>query len=262
MQMIGIDPVTALQADHDAVLAVARSLSPEEWAAESGCPGWTVQDIVSHLATLFWLVVDPSVLPDPTGLATEAAQDQAVASRRGWSADQVLADYATVGAKAIEAVRGLVGLPDLVLPMGDLGTYAAPTLVTAFNFDHYTHLRADLLAPRGPVERPVPPSDELRMGPVVAWILAALPQQCAALLAALPGPVVLDLTGPAGGRHRIDSSGVRDDRGEGDALATITCSTSDLAWWVTGRASWEQLGVYAIGAPAALAAVRDHVHVF
>ncbi|WP_418287648.1 hypothetical protein [Mycobacterium avium] len=52
------------------------------WAKDSGCSGWSVQDLVSHMACSFWLAVDPSALPDPGDLPAERAADIYVESRR------------------------------------------------------------------------------------------------------------------------------------------------------------------------------------
>ena len=43
----------------DDTLGVLRQLSADEWDAESGCPGWTVKDLVNHLAATFTVVIDP-----------------------------------------------------------------------------------------------------------------------------------------------------------------------------------------------------------
>src|ERR1039458_1588143 len=66
--------IEALRADREALLAIGARLSGDDWRAGSGCPGWSVQDVVAHMGTLFWAGVDPAALPDTTGLAPEPAQ--------------------------------------------------------------------------------------------------------------------------------------------------------------------------------------------
>src|ERR1035438_9561287 len=78
--------IEALRADREALLGIGARLSDDEWKAGSGCPGWSVQDVVAHMGTLFWAVVDPAALPDTSGLATERAQDVCVEARRSWTA--------------------------------------------------------------------------------------------------------------------------------------------------------------------------------
>ncbi|MPY93794.1 MAG: pantothenate synthetase [Acidimicrobiia bacterium] len=253
--------VAGLGADRDALVEVLSALPAEGWAAPSGCAGWSVKDLVAHMGALFWTLVDRSVLPDTTGLPTERAQDAHVAARASWEPARTFEDYVTVSGPALEVLTRLDARPDRVLALGDLGTYPAPLLGTAFAFDHYTHIRADLFAPRGPLAGPVPPADELRLRPVMAWMRAALPQHSASVLAALGGAVELALHGPAGGTWYVGPDGVRDERPTGGVVASVRSSTHDFVLWGTERARWEDLDVVAEGDASALAALR-RVHVF
>ena len=234
--------IDALQADREAILDIGTGLTDAEWATASGCPGWSVQDVLAHLGTLLRLVIDPSSLPDATGLETERAQDMYVGSRRSWTAARVLADYESVSLPAFETLAGLAGL-DLEVPLGDLGTYPAPLLPAAYAFDHYTHIRADLFSPRGPLPGPPPPSDELRLAPALDWIEAALPQQNAGRIAALTGAVRISVTGPGARTLRL---------GPGDPVAEISSGAPAFIQWVTQRGSWADLGVQARGDDGAL----------
>ncbi len=90
--------IESLQADRAVLLELCGGFDEADWAAPSGCEAWSVQDVVAHMATLYWTVVDPTTLPDTTGLETERAQDRNVGSRRSWTADKVLADYESVSA--------------------------------------------------------------------------------------------------------------------------------------------------------------------
>jgi uncharacterized protein (TIGR03083 family) len=49
-----VDALASVRADHAALLALLQDRSPDTWAAQSGCPGWTVKDLVAHLGTMFW----------------------------------------------------------------------------------------------------------------------------------------------------------------------------------------------------------------
>jgi hypothetical protein len=189
------------------------------------------------MGALLRLVVDPSSLPDAAGLDTERAQEVYVAARRPWSAARVLDDYEWVSLPAFEALEGLAGL-DLEIPLGDFGTYPASLIPTAYAFDHYTHIRADLFPPRGPLAGPPPPSDELRLVPALDWVEAALPQQNAGRIAALTGGVQISVTGPAARTLRL---------GQGDPVAEISSDAPAFIRWVTQRGSWPELGVRAQG---------------
>ena len=257
------DGVDSVRADRDALLELLSTMPLPLWEAPSGCPGWTVKDLLAHLDAMYWRLVDRSQLPDSRGLPTERAADRDVASRATWDPSRLLADYVEVSDRALSALELLRTVDDPV-PLGDLGTFPASMLADGYAFDHYIHIRADLLAPRGPVDAPPPPSDELRMGPTVAWILAALPQQCAAAIAALGGPVELVLTGPGGGHFVLHPGGqvVSGDGARTETVASISCSTPELVWWSTGRATWADLEVYTAGDPVTLAVLRDRIHVF
>jgi uncharacterized protein (TIGR03083 family) len=227
----------ALRADRDAILELGTGLTEADWAAASGCPGWSAKDVVAHMGALLRLVIDPSSLPDASGLGTEQAQEVYVASRRPWSAAQVLADYEWVSLPAFEAMEGLAGL-DLEVPLGDLGTYPAALVPAAYAFDHYTHIRADLFPPRGPLPGPPPPSDDLRLVPALDWIEAALPQQNAGVLAALTGAVRISVTGPGARTIQV---------GPGEPVAEVSSDAPALVRWITQRGDWEQLGVKPCG---------------
>jgi uncharacterized protein (TIGR03083 family) len=236
--------IEATRADRDALADIARGLTAAQWQAPSGCDGWTVQDVVTHLANLFWMVVDTSVLPDTSGEATEAAQGIAVAARRGLSAEEALADYEKVSETGLQRLAELAAA-DFELPLGDFGTYQSPVLASAYAFDHYTHIRADLFGPRGPLPGLPPPSDELRVGAALDWIEAALPQQYPA--AAQACTLEIQVTGTGA---RVMTFG------SGQPMATICSDAPALIRWITHRASWDELGVDAAGDEAALTVAR------
>jgi uncharacterized protein (TIGR03083 family) len=238
------DAIAAVRTDRAALLEIGRALTPAQWQSPSGCPGWSVQDVVAHLAIEFWAVVDLSQLPDITGLPFESAQEILVESRRGLAPEAVLDDYEQVSSTGLERLAGMAAL-EVPVPMGDAGTYPAAVLPTAYAFDHYTHIRADLFRPRGPLDGVPPPSDELRTGSALDWIEAALPQQNAK--AAAEAMLEIQVTG-AGGRSITF--------GSGPVKATVTSDAPSFVRWVTQRASWADLGVRAAGDEQALAVAR------
>jgi hypothetical protein len=61
----------------------------------------------------------------------------------------------------------------------DLGTYPLHAIVDMFSFDITTHLRYDIVQPRGPIEVSLRRLDERQLGPAVSWLLAGIPRmQC------------------------------------------------------------------------------------
>jgi uncharacterized protein (TIGR03083 family) len=235
------DAIAAVRADRAALLEIGRTLTPAQWAAPSGCPGWSVQDIVAHLAIEFWSVVDPARLPDVTGQPFERAMELQVESRRGQSPAAVLEDYEQVSETGLQALAGLAGV-DAPLPLFDIGTYPMSVLPFAYAFDHYVHIRADLFAPRGPLDTAPPPADEARTGATLDWIEAALPRQNAG--AAAEATIELQVTG-AGGRTIAF--------GSGPVKATVTSDADAFVRWVTQRATLAEAGVQGAGDQQALA---------
>jgi uncharacterized protein (TIGR03083 family) len=239
----------ALAADRAELLDICSGLDADGWNSASGCPGWSVKDVVAHMGALFWVAVDPGVLPDTTGLGTEAAQEVFVGSRRAMSGPEVLDDYAAVSEKAFAVLDGLAGA-DMEIDLGDLGTYSARLIPSAFCFDHYTHIRADLFAPRGPLQGPVPPSDELRVGPALEWIEAAVSQQNRTLLESSPSfsaDIVITGTGARTMSVGDPSSAV---------TATVRSDADSCVRWITQRASWDDLEVQTEGDSKTLDVVR------
>jgi uncharacterized protein (TIGR03083 family) len=236
--------IEATRADRADLLDIAAGLTSDQWQAASGCAGWTVQDMVTHLANLFWLVVDASQLPDTSGAATEESQDIAVAARRGMSAAEAVADYEKVSELGLQQLAELAAA-DIELALGDFGTYRSPVLANAYAFDHYTHIRADLFGPRGPLTGEPPSSDELRVSAALDWIEAALPQQYPA--AAQACTLEIQVTGTGA---RVITFG------SGQSMATICSDAPALIRWVTHRGSWDELGVEVAGDEPALATAR------
>ena len=203
------DAIAAVRADRAALLEIGRGLTSAQWQAPSGCPGWRVQDVVAHLAIEFWVVVDPSQLPDITGLPFERAQDILVESRRGRTPEAVLEDYEKVSSTGLEALAGMAAL-EVAVPMAEAGTYPAAVLPTAYAFDHYTHIRADLFPPRGPLEGEPPPADELRTAPRWTGSRPPLPQQNAQAAAEATLEIEVTAPRPADRLRRGPGQGHRD----------------------------------------------------
>ena len=243
--------VTAVRADHAAFSALAETFTADDWAAPSACEGWAVRDVLSHMTQLWRQVVDPASLPegDPSG-SSERTQDRWVEALYDVPAEQILADYRTLGEQAIVGLEGLQGVEE-TMDLGDLGTHPMHLIANAFAFDHYTHIRVDVLAPGGPVDRPAPPVTEDHLAASADWILAGIPQMSPA---AAVEPIDLELTGPGGRTARVGP--------EGDPLATVTSSIPDLVLWSTGRRAWRDLDVKVTGDEAAGTRFLDAVHVF
>lgn len=244
--------IEALRAERDVVLGIGARLGADDWAAPSGCAGWSVQDVFSHLGAVYWMVANPASLPDVTGLPTERAQDAYVEARRPMSAEQTVADYEEASGKAIAILATLAG-NERTMPLGDLGTYPMSMVPNSFCFDHYTHTRVDLFPPRGPLAGDPPAPDALRLCPAMDWMEAALPQQCGHVLADLKAPAEIVISGPAERTIHLGPAG--------DAAARISCSAESFIRWATQRASLAEAGAEVAGDEEALAVV-SRIRVF
>ncbi|OBG93030.1 pantothenate synthetase [Mycobacterium sp. E3251] len=218
------------------------------WAEDSGCAGWSVQDLVSHMACSYWLAVDPSTLPDPGGLPAERAADLYVESRRSMTPAEVVADYESVSSRGLDVLAAVEG-QDIEIPIGDVGTYPASVVPTTFVFESFIHLRYDLFAPDGPLRSDPPPVDELRLAPTLDWIEAALPQQNTHLINDLRVGAEIRLDGLCARTLRLGA--------QGDVAARITSDSEAFVRWITQRGAWESLGVQAEGDPSALEIIRQ-----
>jgi uncharacterized protein (TIGR03083 family) len=244
--------IDGLEADRAELLKLCAELTEADWAAESGCSGWRVQDVVSHLGALFWLVVDRTKLPDIGDRPTERAQDAYVDHRRSLTAQEVLADYESVSSAALPILGSLLG-QTFEVPLGDLGTYPAGTIPTAYSFDHYVHIRMDLFAPRGPLTAGRPASDELRLAPALDWVQAALPQQNQAAISELPGSIEFVLTGPAARTIKV---------GDGEPLGQVTLDAPAFLRRVSARAGWEDTHIEPASSATLTPAVLSRLKVF
>jgi uncharacterized protein (TIGR03083 family) len=239
--------IQAVEADRTALLAIFPRIADSAWAQATGCPGWSVRDVVSHMACSFWLAVDPSRLPDPAGLPAERAADLYVESRRSMTTEEILADYESVSLKGLEVLAAAEG-QDFEVPLGDVGTYPASVIPSAFAFEHYVHIRYDLLEPHGPLQAKPPASDGVRLEPTLDWIEASLPQQNSGLLDRIDGAVAIQLTGVCARTLRL---------GDGEVTAQITSDSEAFVQWVTRRGTWEALGVQAEGDRSNLEVARQ-----
>lgn len=241
----------ALAEERRIVLELCSQMPDSVWEMGSGCSGWSVQDVLSHMACSFWLAVDPSALPDPGGLPAERAADVYVESRRSMTPKEVVADYESVSARGLDMLAAIEG-QGVDIPIGDVGTYPASVVPTTFVFEAFVHIRYDLFSPDGPLQGDPPPVDELRLAPTLDWIEAALPQQNARLLNGLRAGAELRLDGLCARSLHLGDHGSDVD----DVATRITSDSQAFVRWVTQRGTWESLGVEAQGDPSALDVLR------
>ena len=133
------DPVALWEQASQDLLAVLRELTDDDWGRPA-LPGWSVQDVVAHLAHL---ESEAAGMPQPEGGAidVESRANQpmptdlthiGVEARRGRSAAEVLEEFETACVRRAGVLSGL-DLTDLSAP--------APGIVGALGWDLKTLLR-------------------------------------------------------------------------------------------------------------------------
>lgn len=219
------------------------SLTAEEWAAQSGCTGWRVQDVVQHMAAVYQQIAAADTIEVDTSAAegAEASAEMVVQARKDWTPEQVVAAYTEWAPQGVAALAALQEPPmaDTVVPLGDLGSHPMHILGDAIAFDHYCHLRHDIGAA---VERAAAlPQDAEVLRPAVNWMLAGLPQMCADALAAGPQQAVnIVFEGPAAGTYHLAPGTDVWTIGEtlDEAAPTVRTTAHDFVSWATQRADW------------------------
>jgi hypothetical protein len=206
-----------------------------------------VRDVISHVGCLLEVLqaaVRGEALPD-SGI--EPLNDTMVAERRGWDNARIVE---SVQKQTEQAIAMFITLQDepmasVEAPMLDLGAYPLHAITDMFTFDMTTHLRYDILAPRGPITRQLPPLDEVRLGPSVSWLLGGIPKMQADLASHLIAPLALRLTGPAAADILISTEAgiitVKPLRSSDEPAATLTSTTADFLAWSTTRLAWRAL---------------------
>jgi uncharacterized protein (TIGR03083 family) len=261
------EAIDALSAERALVLDLIGSLTDDEWQLPSDCDGWRVQDVIAHMSAVFVTVSGGTTArAEPASDDAERNADAAVDERRAWSSNDVAAEYERSSEAAIAGLAAMQGTPmgDTVIPLGNLGSHPMHLLADALAFDHYCHLRHDLIQPGGPLDRPPLPVDDLRLRPTMLWMLAGLPQMCADALALLERPVDLVFEGAGGGTWSLKPGApfVSVDPGHaGDAAATITSAAHDFVSWGTKRRNWRDMGVRLEGDTDYAATVLDAINI-
>jgi uncharacterized protein (TIGR03084 family) len=209
------DVFDALAAEQD---AIEHMLSPlgHEWDRDSTCPGWSVSDVVLHLAQTEEAVV--AVLQDDAAELANRAQgtnsvdammDKWVRDERGAPSSEVLARWSDARRRAMEALRAA----DPQKPISWAAVPLKPrTLATTRLSEHWIHA----LDIAEPLRLDHPDTDRL-------WHVARLAHRTlpfAFAVAGRPEPpsVFLDLASPGGSQWRFgpDDAGCRVSGSAGD----------------------------------------------
>lgn len=214
---------------------------------DSLAQGWSVTDVVAHMASECHALFSRQALKVMRSNDVEQTNDELVAARRDRTPAEVLAEYRRwsrfFGAVIPAAVRTSLGR--VQMPLADLGRFPARLMPSAMVFDHHTHLCHDMAAALG---RPAPGTDANRMAAVLEWMTAVLANQLTAASPAwLDRPLALTLAGPGGGSWRVEASGAVTAGRTEPAAAHITGVALEFPEWGTRRANWRARDVTVTG---------------
>ena len=238
-----MDVVDDLAAEEERLEGILTGLSEEQWLAESGAPGWSVADVVLHLAQSEEAVV-ASVAGDGSGYGGALGGNLRTGSVDSTMEELVRAERAEPGVvferwraarrEALAALRDV----DPQRPLPWVTASLKPrTLATTRLTEHWAH-GLDVTGPSG---TPFPDTDRLRH---VAWLAHSTLRYAFTMAGQGPQEVYCELTGPDGATWRFGPEG---------AASTVTGSLGEFCRVGVRRLAPERSTLVATGPHAATA---------
>lgn len=245
--------VAALAAQQDELDGILRDATEADWETPTRCPGWTVSDVVLHLAQTDELAL-ASVedrLAEVASSWTDADEagtvdDRAgalVAQQRGAPPQEVLERW-RVGAAAVRHAFDTVDPSTRLTWVG--GQLAARTLATTRLSETWIHT-GDVAEALGVARTPGPQLEQIVR---LAW--RTLPYAFGQVGKELAGPVAVKLTAPDGGTWAFGDPST--------ATTTVRGPATDFCEVAARRLNPVDSGLTATGpdAPDVLALVRTY----
>ncbi len=212
----------------------------------SAAAGWSVRDVVVHLAAVTRAAITPAALRAMTSRQIERMNADVVAESGSGTPEEALADFATWSSRGIAGLSAatLPGIGALPLRVGELGWYPLRIFPGLYVFDWHTHLRHDIAPALG---LPAPHTDARRMTAILDWLTALLEQSQRTRLRWLESTVALTLSGPGGGTWRITPAPRNRLRvtlsDEAGAAVRIHGRALEFPAWATTRRAWRSCDV-------------------
>ena len=235
-----------LRAEEDRLEAILAGLPDDLWRAPSAAPGWSVADVVLHLALSEEMVLatlgaaDPTLRLDRGGATLDEVMDAQVRSARD-APDVVFERWRRARLAALAALA----VADPAQPVAWAATPLRPaTLATTRLAEHWAHG----LDVAGALGIDYPDTDRLRH---IAWLAQRTLPYAFALAGVEAQPVQCVLTGPSGDRWELGPADAP-SRIEGPAGAFCRVAAQRL------RPEEAELRVVGPHAARALAVVRTY----
>jgi uncharacterized protein (TIGR03084 family) len=187
-----------LSAEYEQLDGVLSALAPAQWAHPSAAEGWTVADVVLHLAQSEELVIasvagDEAVFAAASAGRVDALADASVAAQRQISPADLLRRWRTAAGATPGALRAQPGGTRLPWITNRISPAALATTRLA---EHWTHAH-DIA---GPLGIPYPDTARLRH---IAWLGHRTLPYAFAIEGVDGGPVYCELTAPGGQVWRL-----------------------------------------------------------
>lgn len=239
----GIGVYDDLEVEQDRLDEVLGTLGPDDWCRPSGAAGWSVSDVVLHLAQTEELVAasvkgDLAPFADDPGQGLGGSVDAFAARRvqdeRSTPAEAVHQRWRTARHAALDALRGCP--PGTRLPWANRPLSPA-TLATTRLAEHWAHA----LDITGPLGIACPDTARLRH---IAWLAIRTLPYAFALAGLEARPVRCELTGPSGEHWEF---------GPQDARSCITGTAGAFCRVAAQRLTPQASGLTASGPDAATA---------
>ncbi len=228
-----------LEAEQDRLDGILAGLDEAQWTTESGASGWSVADVVLHLAQTEEAVVAAATgagigsRPDPA-MSVDRAMELLVQSQRAAPAE-VFGRWQTARVAAVAALRAA----DQRQPLRWIEAPLKPaTLATTRLAEHWAH-GLDIV---GPLGIDLPDTERLRH---VAWLAHRSLAYSLALAGEQAQPVYCELTAPDGNDTW--------QFGPPDAASVITGAGGAFCRVAAQRLAPEQSGLRAEGPYGAIA---------
>ena len=228
-----------LEAEYARIDAILGSLSERQWAAPSRAAGWSVSDVVLHLAQSEEFVLHAAnTVATPVETSSGGTMDERMAAlveaERGTDPHVLLSRWrsATVaGVRALRAAPPGARLPWAAAPL------TAPTLATTRLAEHWAHM-LDVVEALG-IDYP----DTARLRHI-AWLAHRTLPYALAISGQSAGAVRCELAGPSGERWEF---------GDTEAPNVIRGSAGEFCRVAAQRARPEATGLHTTGPDAARA---------
>lgn len=230
----------------DNIQDLCAGLSTEEWALPTDCPGWTVQDVVAHLAHLECVLAtgDDAGLGEQSHAVASSYTEHGVDARRGRDPQELLDELQTSVEKRAKTLRALPDDPSATADITPGGIkWSWDTLLSNRALDMWVHeqdIRRAIGKPGG-MDVPGAQITTMTLGAGMPYVLGkkVKPAAGTTVVWRVTGEAPFEIAaviGEDGRASKLDAS-------PQDATTTLTMSTEAFTIIAAGRRGPDGLGI-------------------